>query len=47
MQQINAEGIWDKTRLGRQDDPLGDVQEIEIWQYEQMVYAQPRTCPRK
>ena len=28
-----------------EDDPLGIVQEIEIWPYEQMVYAQPRMCP--
>ena len=28
-----------------QDDPLGIVQEIEIWTYEQMVYAEPRICP--
>ena len=36
-----------KARLGRQGDPLGDVQEILIWPYKQMVYAQPGTCPRK
>ena len=35
------------TRLGRQGDPQGTVQEVEIWQYEQMVYAQPRICPRE
>ena len=29
-----------KAWLGGQDDPLVDVQEIEIWSYEQMVYAQ-------
>ena len=23
------------------------MQEIEIWAYEQMVYAQPNSCPRK
>ena len=33
--------------MGGQSDPLGNVQEIEIWPYEQMVYAQPSTCPRK
>ena len=33
--------------MGRQGVPLGDVQEIQIWLYEQMVYAQPSTCPRK
>ena len=31
--------------LGGQDDPLGIVQEIETWPYEQMVYAQPRIHP--
>ena len=25
----------------------GNVQEIQIWPCQQMVYAQPRTCPRK
>ena len=41
MQQISTEGV------GGQCDPLGNVQEIQIWPYEQMVYAQPSTCPRK
>ena len=36
-----------KSKLKGQCDPLRDVQEIEIWPYEQMVYAQPRICPRK
>ena len=31
--------------MGGQSDPLGNVQEIEVWLYEQMVYAQPRICP--
>ena len=35
------------SRLGGQGDPLGDVQEIEIWPYELMVYAQPNSSPRK
>ena len=26
-------------------DPLGIMQEIEIWPNEQMVFAQPRICP--
>ena len=47
MQQISAEGILDLARLGGQDNALGDVQEIEIWTHQQMVYAQPSTCPRK
>ena len=29
------------------NNPLGDMQEIEIWPYKQMVYAQPSSCPRK
>ena len=30
MQQISTEGAKDTTTLAGQDDPLGDVQEIEI-----------------
>ena len=47
MQQIATEGVQGKTRLGGQGDPLGNVQEIEICPCQQMVYAQPSTCPRK
>ena len=47
MQPISTERVQDKTRLGGQGDPLGNVQEIEIWPYEQMVYAQPSARPRK
>ena len=47
MQQISSEGAQGETRLGRQGDPLGNVQEISIRPYKQMVYAQPSTCPRK
>ena len=38
-----------KTRheLGGQDDPLGNVQGIEIWPCQQMLYAQPNTYPWK
>ena len=39
--------LADQTRLGRQGDPLGNVQESSIRPYEQMVYAQPSRCPRK
>ena len=46
MQQICAEGMYDYTQLSQQGDPLGDVQEISIRPYKQMVYAQPSTCPR-
>ena len=31
--------------MGVQNDPLGVVQETEIWPYEQIVYAQPSICP--
>ena len=46
MLQISTERVQDLTRLGGQVDPLGNVQETKIWPYEQMVYAQPSTCPR-
>ena len=36
-----------KEYKGRQGGPLGNVQEISIRPYKQMVYAQPSTCPRK
>ena len=39
MQQINMESIRQETKY----DPLGTVQETEIWPYEQMVYAQPKS----
>ena len=44
MQQISTR-LEDYTRLGGQVDPLGIVQEIEIWPYEQMVYVQSSICP--
>ena len=31
--------------MSGEGDPLGIVQEIKIWPYEQVVYAQPRTSP--
>ena len=46
MQQTSTERE-DWTRLGGKSDPLGIVQETEIWPCEQMVYAQPRICPRE
>ena len=33
--------------MGGNGDPLGTVQKIEIWLFEQMVYAQPSICSRK
>ena len=47
MQQISTEGVQDEARLGRQGDPLGNVQEISIRPYKRMVYAQSGACPRK
>ena len=45
MQQITPERVYDLTRLGREGDSLGFVLEIEVWPYEEMVYAQRRICP--
>ena len=45
MYQISTERLLEYIRLGRQGEPLGIVQEIEVWPYEQMLYAQPRICP--
>ena len=42
MQQTSTKCVQDYTRLGGKGDPSGIVQEIEIWTYEHMVYAQPR-----
>ena len=36
-----------ETWLGQQGDSLGNVQEISIRPYKQIIYAQPGTCPRK
>ena len=47
MQQIVTEGVQGLTWLDGQSDPLGNVQEILIWPCQQIVYAQPSTCPRK
>ena len=33
MQQISREGVQGETRLGRQGNPLGNVQEISIRPY--------------
>ena len=41
MQQISTEGVFELKRLGGQGDPLGDVPEIEIRPYEQMVMNNP------
>ena len=33
--------------IGGKDDPLGIVQELNVWVYYQMIYAQTRIHPRK
>ena len=45
MQQIRTDGVLDSKRLGGIVDPLGNRREIEIWPYEQMVYAAPSISP--
>ena len=47
MQHGCIERVYDKIRLCWQGDPPGIVQDIEIWPYEQMVYAQPKICPNE
>ena len=47
MQQTGTEGVQGETRLGWQGDLLGNVQEISIRLYKQMVYAEPGTRHRK
>ena len=42
MQQISVVRVG---ATGWQGDPLGIVEEIYIWPYEQMAYAQPGICP--
>ena len=44
VQQISAERVKELTRLGGHGDSLWDLQEIEIWPYEQIVYVQPGEC---
>ena len=38
--------VHSKARSGGKGDALGIVQEIEIWSYKQIVYAQTKICPR-
>ena len=33
--------------MSGQSDPLGIVQDLGIWPYEQLVYAQPSTLPEE
>ena len=41
MQQISTEGVQGGTRLGRQGNPLGNVQEISIRPYKQIYMHGP------
>ena len=45
MQQTSTKWLQNETWVGEESDPLGIVQEIEIWPYYQMVYAQTRNFP--
>ena len=47
MQQTGKKRIQDKAWLGWKVKPLRIVQEIKIWPYWLMVYAQTRISPRK
>ena len=42
MQQIGPQRVQDLTGLGGESNSLGIVQEIEVWPYYLMVYAQTR-----
>ena len=39
--------VNDETREGVESDPLGIVQEIDIWPYYQMVYPKPESFLEK
>ena len=45
MQQTSATTVQDKRWLGREDDPLGTMQKINIWPYYLMVYLEIRIHP--
>ena len=47
MQQTSAKRVQNNRQLGGRGYLLGIEQEIELWSYEQMVYAQTRIRPRK
>ena len=40
-------GVQVETRLGRQGDPQGNLQNLSIRPYKRKVNAQPSSCPRK
>ena len=45
MQQAHLKVIKEHAWLGGEKDPLGIVQETEIWSHLQMVNAQSWICP--
>ena len=45
-QQICAKRVLDLLRLGGEGNPQGNVQEIKISPYRQLVCSQPRIRPR-
>ena len=45
--QLIGTGVQGGAWLGGQGDPQGNVQQIQIWSCQQMVYSQPSTCLRK
>ena len=38
---------YEKVDNNNNNNNNNNVQEIKIWTYKQMVYAQPSTCPTK
>ena len=42
MQQTSSGGFKEQIWLGGEADPLGIVQEIEIWPYFQKIYVKTR-----
>ena len=44
--KLAQKGVQDEARLGRKDNLQGIVQEIKIWPYKQMAYAQTKMQPR-
>ena len=47
MQQTRVNEVQDNTRLGGKVNLLGIMQEIEIWPYIKMVFAQTRIRPKE
>ena len=47
MQQTSVKVVQNYAQLSGKGDPLGIVQEIEIFPYHQMLYAQLRIYSRE